>query len=163
MKIIQPSPHELICRKDGNIQEVLFTIAKITAIGFAFSLLFTTKQGFHSNSTLILPIFPIFCFLWLIFTHDRIATFNLDLQSVEIESYLILLKKRYRQKYNLATIRNVHVEKNHQFTGYKIVLKQFDGGKDIYLPSPDSTDISIADTNAQKIRDFLGLNIKSIR
>jgi hypothetical protein len=163
VKIIQPSPRELICRKDGNIREVIFTIVKVTAIGFIFSLLLLSKQSFNPSLHSIFPIvaYPVFCFLWLTFTHDDIAIFNLDLQSVVIENHLILFNKRYSKKYDLSTIRNVYVEKNYQFIGYNIVLKQFNGRKDIYIPSSDSTNILIAEEAAQKIRDFLGLELYS--
>jgi hypothetical protein len=91
--------------------------------------------------------------------HNYTAIFDLDLQSVEIDTYLILFKKHYSKKYDFTSIRRVAVEKNHQFIGYNIVLKQFNGGNDIYLPSPDSTNILPAEEAAQKIRDFLGLQL----
>lgn len=157
MKIIQPSPRELICKKDGNIQENIHVITGIAAIGFILALFFSFKQGF--TSTFMIVLFPTFCFMWLAFTHDYTATFNLDLQSVDIDTYLILFKKHYRNKYSLENIRRVAVEKNNQSIGYNIVLKQFNGGEDIYLPSSDSTDILFAEESAQKIRDFLGLTL----
>jgi hypothetical protein len=155
VKIIQPSPTELILRKDGNPQETVYTIAKLAGIGLIFSLLFFAKQGFSSTFSII--IFPISCFVWLAFAHNYTATFNSDLQSVELDTYLILFKKHYRKKYDFARIRRVAIEKNHQFVGYNIVLKQFNGDRDIYLPSPDSTNILLAEEAARKIRDFLGL------
>jgi hypothetical protein len=143
MKIIQPSPRKLILKKDGNSQETVYAIAKLTGIGFIVSLLFSVKQGFGSTSSII--IFPIFCFMWLAFMHNYTATFDLDLQSIEINTYLILFKKQYSKKYDFTSIRRVVVEKNHQFIGYNIILKQFNGGNDIYLPSPDSTSILFAE------------------
>jgi hypothetical protein len=160
VKVIQPSPRELILRKDGNTKETIYTNAKIAAIGLTFSLLLSAKQGFGSISSII--ICPVFCFVWLVFMHNHTATFDLDLQSVEIDTYLILFKKHYSKKYDFTSIRRVAVEKNHQFIGYNIVLKQFNGGNDIYLPSPDSTNILLAEEAAQKIRDFLGSSINSI-
>jgi hypothetical protein len=157
VKIIQPSPRELILKKDGSTQETVYAIAKIIAIGLIFSLLLSAKQGFGSISSII--VCPVFCFIWLAFMHNYTATFDLDLQSIEIDTYLILLKKHYSKKYDFASIRRVAVEKNHQFIGYNIVLKQFNGDSDIYLPSPDSTNILLAEEAAQKIRDFLGLEL----
>jgi hypothetical protein len=74
-----------------------------------------------------------------------------------------IFKKRHIKEYDLSIIRNITVEKQHGNANYIILLKQH-SGKDIYLPSPHYCgDILKVDAEAQKIRDFLGFNLKSIR
>jgi hypothetical protein len=162
VKIIQPSPHELICRKDGNIREtirnILGTTTFLLVVGLLYSLFSPSKQGyslFPFNNI----IYLIFCFIAIAVTHNHIAIFDLARQSIRIERYFTLFKKCHRQDYDISIIKNIVAEKYPQSGEYRIVLKQICTGKDIYLPSPHYCgDILIVDAEAQKIRDFLGLN-----
>jgi hypothetical protein len=164
VKIIQPSARKLVCKKDGKMQEVSPTIAGTTAFwiitGILCSLLIPSKQ--HHNPTIGILTYAIFCFCAIAFTHDHIAIFDLDTNSLQVERYFTLFKKRHFKEYDLSIIRKILVEKQHGNANYIIVLKQHNGD-DIYLPSPYYCgDILEVDAEAQKIRDFLGLNLKSI-
>jgi hypothetical protein len=165
VKIIQPSARKLVCKKDDKLREVSLTIAGTTALwivtGILSSLLIPSQQ--HHNPTIGILTYAICCFCAIAFTHDQIATFDLETNSLQIERYFTLFKKRHFKEYDLSIIRNIIVEKQHGNANYIIVLKQH-SGKDIYLPSPYYCgDILKVEAEAQKIRDFLGLNLKSIR
>jgi hypothetical protein len=165
VKIIQPSARKLVCKKDGKLREVSLTIAGTTAFwivtGILSSLLIPSQQ--HHNPTVGILTYAICCFCAIAFTHDHVATFDLETNSLQVERYFTLFKKRHIKEYDLSIIRIIIVEKQHGNANYIIVLKQH-SGKDIYLPSPHYCgDILKVDAEAQKIRDFLGLNLKSIR
>jgi hypothetical protein len=165
VKIIQTSPRKLVCKKDGKMREVSQTIAGTTVFwivaGILSSLLIPSKQ--YHNPTIGILTYAIFCFCAIAFTHDHVATFDLETNSLQIESYFTLFKKRHIKEYDLSIIKKIMGEKQHGHANYIIVLKQHNG-KDIYLPSPHYCgDILEVDAEAQKIRDFLGLNLKSIR
>jgi hypothetical protein len=165
VKIIQPSARKLLCKKDGKMREVSLTIAGTTAFwivaGILSSLFVPSKQ--HHNSTLGIITYAIFCFCAIAFTHDQIATFDLETNLLQLERYFTFFKKRHIKEYDLSIIRKITVEKQHGNANYIIVIKQH-SGKDIYLPSPYYCgDILKVDAEAQKIRDFLGFNLKSIR
>jgi hypothetical protein len=163
VKITQPSERKLVCRKDSKLREIGLGIAGTTAfwiaIGILYSLLIPAKQNY--NPSLGIITYAIFCFGAIAFTHDQIATFDLDARSLQIESYFPLFKKRHLKEYDLAIIRRIVVEKQRGNGNYIIVLKQ-NRGEDLYLPSPHYCgDVLMVDAEAQKIRDFLGLDIFS--
>jgi hypothetical protein len=165
VKIIQPSARKLVCKKGGKMREVSLTIAGTTAFWIIAGILSSRlmPSGQHHNPTIGILTYAIFCFCAIAFTHDHIATFDLETNSLQVERYFTLFKKRQIKAYDLSIIRNITVEKQHGNANYIIILKQH-SGKDIYLPSPHYCgDILKVDAEAQKIRDFLSLNLKSIR
>ena len=164
MQITQVSARKLVCKEDGKLQEVGMTIARTTAfwiiIGIICSL-FIRSNPDH-NLIIVITIYATFCFCFIAFTHDHIAIFNLETNSLQVERYFPIFKKRHIKEYDLSIVRTILVEKKRENINYIIVLKQRNG-EDIYLPSPHHCgDILQVDAEAQKIRDFLGLNLKSI-
>ena len=162
MQINQPSEQKMVCRKDGKMRELIRGIAETTVfwivIGFLVSIWIPSKQNYNPSIGII--TYAAFCFFAIAFTHDHIAIFDLDAQSIQNKQYFILFKKYYCQNYDIANVRNIVVEKKHESANYIIVIKQY-SGKDIYIPSPDSPDILFVDAEAQKIRDFLGLDVRN--
>jgi hypothetical protein len=161
VNITQPSARKLICKKDSKIREITQGIAGTTAfwivIGILYSLLIPAKQNY--NPSLGIITYAIVCFCAITFTHDQIATFDLDAHSLQIESYFPFFKKRHFKEYDLAIVRRIVVEKERGNGNYIIVLKQH-RGEDLYLPSPHYCgDILMVDAEAQKIRDFLKLAV----
>jgi hypothetical protein len=160
VNITQPSERKLVCKKDSKLREISLGIAGTTAfwivIGFLVSLWIPSKQNY--NPSLGIITYAIFCFCAIAFSHDQIAIFDLDSHSLRIERYFNLFKKRHSKEYDLSIIRTILVKKEHGNGNYIIVLKQHHG-EDIYLPSPHYCgDILMVDAEAQKIRDFLGLD-----
>jgi hypothetical protein len=161
VQITQPSERKLVCRKDSKLRSITQGIAGTTAfwviLGFLVSLWIPSKQNFNPSMGII--TYAIFCFGVIAFSHDHIAIFDLDYHSLKIERYFSLFKKSYSQEYDLSIIRRILVEKERGNGNYIIILKQHDG-KDLYLPSPHYCgDILMVDAEAQKIRDFLKLDI----
>jgi hypothetical protein len=145
------------------MREITQGIAGTTAfwivVGFLVSLWIPSKQSF--NSSLGIITYAIFCFSAIAFTHDYIAIFDLDSHSLRVERYFALFKKRQSKEYDLSIISRILVEKQRGNGNYIIVLKQHHG-EDIYLPSPYYCgDILMVDAEAQKIRDFLELDIQN--
>jgi hypothetical protein len=161
MQITQHSERKLVCKKDSKLRAIIQGIAGTTAfwviLGFLVSLWIPSKQNFNSNLGII--TYAIFCFGVIAFSHDHIAIFDLDSHSLKIERYFSLFKKSYSQEYDLSIIRRILGEKEHGSCNYIIILKQHDGN-DLYLPSPHyCVDILMVDAEAQKIRDFLSLDV----
>jgi hypothetical protein len=125
-------------------------------IGFLVSMWMPSKQ--NDNPSIGIITYTAVCFFAIAFTHDHIAIFDLDSQSIQNKYYFTLFRKYNCQNYDLANVRNIVVEKKRESVNYIIVVKQY-SGKDIYIPSPDSPDILFVDIEAQKIRDFLGLKL----
>jgi hypothetical protein len=141
-------------------QGIAGTTAFWMILGFLVSLWIPSKQNFNPSMGII--TYAIFCFGAIAFSHDHIAIFDLDSHSLKIERYFSLFKKSYSQEYDLSIIRRILVEKERGNGNYIIVLKQRNG-EDIYLPSPHySGDILMVDAEAQKIRDFLSLDVLNI-
>jgi hypothetical protein len=162
MKITQPSERKLVCRKDSKMREISMGIAGTTAfwivIGILYAILTPSKPSY--NPSLGIITYAIFCFGAIAFTYDQTATFDLDAHSLQIESYFPLFKKRVLKEYNLAIIRRIVVEKQRDSCNYIIVIKQH-RGDNLYLPSPHyCCDILMVDAEAQKIRDFLSLDVR---
>jgi hypothetical protein len=163
VKITQPSERKLVCKKDSKLREISLGIAGTTAfwivIGFLGSFWIPSNQNY--NPSLGIITYAIVCFGAISFTHDQIATFDLDVHSLQIESYFPLFKKRHFKKYDLAIIRRIVVEKQRGNGNYIIVLKQH-RSNDLYRPSPHYCgDILMVDAEAQKIRDFLKLDVRN--
>jgi hypothetical protein len=163
LEIIRPSERQLIFKTYGNVKGTLYDIGQTTALWIVIGLLslfwIPIQQIFVFNPMMLIPYLTI-CFFVLGCICDHTATFDLDLNLVTIERYWLLFKKRHCQEYDLSIIRTIFVEKPHESVKYVIILKQYNNkAKDIYIPSPDSSDRSIVDIEAQKIRDFLRLKI----
>ncbi len=163
MEITQPSERKLVCKQDGKLREICTGIAGTTAfwiaIGILYAVLTPSKSSY--NPSLGIITYAIVCFCAIAYTHNQTAIFDLDAHLLQTEVYFPLFKKRIFKEYNLSTIRTILTEKKRDSGNYIIVVKQH-SGEDIDLPSPHYCgDILIVDAEAQKIRDFLKLNVRN--
>ena len=164
MQTIQISDQKLVCKEDGKLREISLTIAGTTAFWIVAGILVSLSipSNKYHNPTIGILVYVIPCFCLIPFTHDHIAIFDLETNLLRVERYFPIFKKRHFKEYDLSMIRTILVEKQRGNANYIIVLKQHNG-EEIYLPSPQYCgDILKVDAEAQKIRDFLGLNLKPI-
>jgi hypothetical protein len=163
VEIIRPSEHQLILKTYSKIQETISGIVGMTAfwiiIGFIYSWWIPVFQ--LSNLISVIP-YTLVCFCALIFTYDHTATFDSATNSLRVEWYWDLFKKRHCQEYDLSCIRKIVVKKPSKSIKYTIVLKRFNNDKDIYVPCSESSDISIVEGEAQQIRDFLAKKFQEV-
>jgi hypothetical protein len=168
VEIIRPSEHQLIFKTPGNMREVINEFVAIAPFWMVITFIFVfilhvLQPETPLNITIpftLAPYVSLF-FISIVITHDNTAIFDLDLQSIKIERYWILIRKSQYQNYKLTNIENVIVEEDSEFYRFFIRLRQY-SGEDIYISQLDSRDRSIVDRKAQEIRDFLGLSIDSI-
>ncbi len=170
MEIIRPSEHQLIFKTYGNMRNVMREFAAIApfwmVVTFVFVLISRIAFPVYPDliTTTLIALFPyvgISC-ISIATTRDYTAIFDLDLQAVRIECYWVLFKKHQCQHYDLVKIKNIIVTEDDEVDRFFVRLQQY-SGEDIYISHLDSLDRSIVDAKAQEIREFLSLNIKSIR
>jgi hypothetical protein len=158
VEIIRPSEHQLILNTSGNMRKVIQQLATIAPYWIAVEFLFLlmTKANLGIIPFISFPYVGI-CFISMVITHDNTAIFDLDLQTIRIERYWILFRKRQCYNYDLVNIKNIIVEEDDDIDRYFIKLQQH-SGEDIQVSYSDFIDREIVDINAQQIRDFLSLN-----
>jgi hypothetical protein len=163
MEIIRPSDRQLIVKTYGNIRKVIREFVAIAPFWmvalFVFVLIsHVTLPAIPLSATILVGLFPyigVGC-IAIATTHNNTAIFDLDLQTVRIERYWILFKKRQYQNYDLVNIKNILVEEDSEADWFYIKLRQY-SGEDIYISH--SADRSIVNIKVQEIRDFLGLDV----
>jgi hypothetical protein len=165
MEIIRPSDRQLIFKTSGNMREVIREFVAIAPFWMVVTFVFVIILRILSPDTplsitmpfTLVPYIGIGC-IAIAINRDHTAIFDLDLQTVKIECYWVLFRKRQYQTSDLANIKNVIVEEDNEFYRFFIKLRQY-RGEDIYISHLDSRDRSIVDRKAQEIRDFLGLDV----
>ena len=166
MDIIRPSDRQLIFKAHGNMRQVLHESAATTpsfmvVVSVVVLILRIVSPEIPLSISILIALFPfvgIVC-IAIATTRDHTTIFDLDLQCVKIEFYLLLFKNRQYKHYDLTNISSIIVAEDNEVDWFYIRLRQY-SGEDIYLSH--SRDRSMTEAKAQEIRDFLGANINSI-